>query len=199
MAGLLIVISGPSGAGKGTIYHSVLERRPEIVPSISITTRSPRSVETEGVDYFFRTEKEFSKMMEGDELLEYAKVFDHHYGTPKKRVLDIVESGKTIMLEIDVQGAAQIKSKFPSCVCIFVMPPSFEILENRLRGRATDSEESIVKRLSKARGELSTYELFDYIVFNDNLSEAIDQTVSIIKAERNKVSRNETKIKQLLK
>ena len=199
MAGLLIVISGPSGAGKGTIYNSILQRMPEIVTSISVTTRSPRKTETEGVHYFFRTEEEFSKMIENDELLEYASVFDHHYGTPKKRVLDIVESGKTIMLEIDVQGAAQIKSKFPSCVCIFVMPPSFEVLENRLRGRATDSEESIIKRLSEAKGELSTYKMFDYIVFNDNLHEAIDQTVSIIKAERNKVSRNETKIKQLLK
>ncbi|MCH5163906.1 MAG: guanylate kinase [Clostridiales bacterium] len=199
MAGLLIVISGPSGAGKGTIYNSILERMPEIVTSISVTTRHPRKTETDGVEYFFRTEEEFSKMIANDELLEYARVFDHHYGTPKKHVMDVVESGRTIMLEIDVKGAEQIKRKFPSCVGIFVMPPSFEVLERRLRGRATDSEESIVKRLSEAKGELSTYKLFDYIVFNDNLHDAIDQTVSIIKAERNKICRNETKIKQLLK
>lgn len=200
MSGLLIVISGPSGAGKGTIYNSLLERMPELVPSVSVTTRSPRKNEIDGVHYFFSDKEKFEKMIASDELLEYADVYGNYYGTPKKRVEDVVGRGGTVMLEIDVRGAEQIKRRYPSCVAIFIMPPSFEVLENRLRGRATDSEESIVRRLSEAQRELMTAsELFDYIVINDNLSEAIDATQAIIKAERNKIQRNKTKIKQLLK
>lgn len=198
MSGLLIVIAGPSGAGKGTIYNSLLERVPNTIASISATTRKPRGVEQDGVHYFFKTVDEFERMIERDELLEYADVFGNYYGTPKKFVMDSIESGKNIILEIDVVGAAQIKRKFPSCVMMFIMPPSFEVLEKRLRGRATDSEESIVRRLSEAKRELSTYEMFDYIVFNDDLQQAISQAEAIICAERNKIFRNETKIKHLL-
>ncbi len=198
MSGLLVVISGPSGAGKGTIYNSVLERMPENVKSISVTTREPRGTEKDGVEYFFRSDEQFKQLIESDGFLEYADVFDHKYGTPKKHVLDMIDLGKTVMLEIDVKGAAQIKSKYPSCVTIFIMPPSFKELERRLRGRGTDREESIIKRLAEAKTELSKYNLFDYIVFNDDLSEAIEATVDIIKAERNKTARNEKKIKQLL-
>ncbi|MBR2971196.1 MAG: guanylate kinase [Clostridia bacterium] len=198
MSGLLIVIAGPSGAGKGTIYNSLLERVPNTIASISATTRKPRGVEQDGVHYFFKSVDEFEKMIERDELLEYADVFGNYYGTPKKFVMDSIESGKNLILEIDVVGAAQIKRKFPSCVMMFIMPPSFEVLEKRLRGRATDSEESIVRRLSEAKRELSTYEMFDYIVFNDDLQQAISQAEAIICAERNKIYRNESKIKQLL-
>ncbi|MBE5730627.1 MAG: guanylate kinase [Clostridiales bacterium] len=198
MSGLLIVIAGPSGAGKGTIYNSLLERLPNTIASISATTRKPRGVEQDGVHYFFKTVSEFESMIERDELLEYADVFGNYYGTPKKFVMDSIQSGKNVILEIDVVGAAQIKRKFPSCIMMFIMPPSFEVLEKRLRGRATDSEESIVRRLSEAKRELSTYEMFDYIVFNDDLQQAISQAEAIICAERNKISRNESKIKQLL-
>lgn len=198
MSGLLIIIAGPSGAGKGTIFHSVLERMSNTVSSISATTRAPRGKEVDGVDYFFKTQEQFEGMIANDELLEYANVFGNFYGTPKKFVADSVAKGKNVILEIDVVGAEQIKRKFPECVSIFIMPPSFDVLEKRLRGRRTDSEESIVRRLSEVKRELSTYKMFDYIVFNDDLSEAIEQTVNIIKAERNRICRNETKIKQML-
>lgn len=196
--GLLIVISGPSGAGKGTIYNSLLERISGIAPSISVTTRKPRKGELDGVHYFFKSKEEFEKMIDNNEFLEYADVFGNKYGTPRKFVTERLECGISLMLEIDVQGARQIKQKFPSCVSIFIMPPSFEELECRLRGRATDSEDSIVRRLSEAKTELSAYEMFDYIVFNDDLNEAIDRTASIIKAEWSKIKRNENKIKNLL-
>lgn len=196
--GLLIVISGPSGAGKGTIYNSILQRMPEIMTSVSVTTRKPRKTETEGVDYYFRTEKQFDEMIAADEFLEYAGVFDHRYGTPKSHVMEVIRRGGNIMLEIDVKGAEQIKSKFPSCVTIFIMPPSFAVLEERLRGRGTDEEESIVKRLARSKKELEKFELFDYIVFNDDLNDAINECVSIIVAERDRTSRNENKIKALL-
>ncbi len=198
MAGLLVVISGPSGAGKGTIYNSILQRMPEIVKSVSVTTREPRGNEKDGVEYFFRSEEQFDKMIESDGFLEYANVFEHRYGTPKKHVLDMIEAGKTVMLEIDVKGAAQIKSKFPSCVTVFIMPPTFAELEKRLRDRATDKEDSIVIRLSEAKTELSRYKMFDYFITNDELSDAIDCAVSIIKAERIKTARNENKILKLL-
>ncbi len=196
--GLLIVISGPSGAGKGTIYNSILQRMPEIMTSVSVTTRKPRKTETEGVDYYFRTEKQFDEMIAADEFLEYAGVFDHRYGTPKSHVMEVIKRGGNIMLEIDVKGAEQIKSKFPSCVTIFIMPPSFAVLEERLRGRGTDEEESIVKRLARSKKELEKFEMFDYIVFNDDLNDAINECVSIIVAERDRTSRNENKIKALL-
>ncbi len=198
MEGALIVISGPSGAGKGTIYNSVMERMPENIRSISVTTREPRGSEQDGVEYFFKTEDQFNELVKNDGFLEYANVFGHYYGTPKKHVMDMMRLGKTVLLEIDVKGAAQIKSKFPSCVTIFIMPPSFKELERRLRGRGTDKEESIIKRLSEAKCELSQYKLFDYIVFNDDLSDAINDTVNIIRSERNRTLRNENKIKQLL-
>ena len=198
MSGLLIVIAGPSGAGKGTIFHSLLERMSNTVASISATTRAPRGKEVDGVEYFFKSKEQFEEMIARDELLEYANVFGNYYGTPKKFVMDGINNGKNIILEIDVVGAEQIKRKFPECVGIFIMPPSFEILEQRLRGRKTDSEESIIRRLSEAKRELSTYKMFDYIVFNDNLEDAINQAETIINAEHNKISRNESKIEQLL-
>lgn len=197
MSGMLIVISGPSGVGKGTIYNSVLERMPKIVPSISATTRKPRGSERDGEEYFFLTNEQFDDMIKSDGLLEYAEVFGNKYGTPKKRVLDITNNGGTVMLEIDVRGAGQIKKKFPECVSVFIMPPSLEVLERRLRGRATDSEESIVRRLSEAKREMMDSINFDYVVFNDDLMTAIDEVVAIIRSEGNKVVRNTAKIKKI--
>lgn len=199
MEGMLIVISGPSGVGKGTIYNSVLERMPKVKTSISVTTRSPRRTETDGVEYFFRTKEQFIEMIKNDELLEYAEVFGNYYGTPKQHVFDVVNSGETIMLEIDVEGAKQIKSKFPSCVTVFIMPPSLEVLKERLIGRATDNEDVIKRRLSEATREISEYKLFDYCIFNDDLNNAIDDAVSIIRSERNRIVRNENKIKELIR
>ncbi len=198
MSGMLIVISGPSGVGKGTIYNSVLERMPKIVPSISATTRKPRGSERDGEEYFFLTNEQFDDMIKSDGLLEYAEVFGNKYGTPKKRVLDITNNDGTVMLEIDVRGAKQIKEKFPECVSVFIMPPSFEVLEKRLRGRKTDSEESIVRRLSEAKREMMDSINFDYVIFNDDLMTAIDEVVAIIRSEGNKVVRNTAKIKKII-
>lgn len=196
--GLLIIISGPSGAGKGTIYNEVIARRPGIKKSVSVTTRAPRPNEQEGIHYYFRTIEQYQEMIAKGEFLETASVYCNYYGTPKAPVLKMLADGNDVMFEIDTLGAEQIKRKYPKSIAIFIMPPSFEILEKRLRGRGTESEETIVRRLSFARGELSKYKMFDYIIFNDDLETAIDSVLSIIDAEKYKVTRNENKIKNIL-
>lgn len=192
--GLLIVISGPSGAGKGTVYNEVVIRRPEIQRSISVTTRAPRKGEVDGVHYYFRTEEQYQKMIANGEFLETAAVYSNYYGTPKAPVYEKLAKGQDVMFEIDTLGAKQIKKIYPDAVTIFIIPPSFEILEKRLRARGTDSEESIRRRLSCAKSELAKYKQFDYIVFNDDLETAIKQTLSIIEAEKSRISRNEAVI-----
>jgi len=191
--GLLIVISGPSGAGKGTVYNEVLVRRPEIRRSVSVTTRAPRKGEVDGVHYFFKTVEEYQKMIANGEFLETA-----YYGTPKAPVYEMLAAGNDVMFEIDTLGAKQIKSIYHEAVTIFIIPPSFEILEKRLRARGTDSEDSIVRRLSCAKSELAKYRQFDYIVFNDELETSIERVLSIIDAEKSRIQRNEDVIKDYL-
>lgn len=196
--GLLIIISGPSGAGKGTVYNEVVARRPNIKKSVSVTTRNPRPGEVEGVHYYFRTLEQYQEMIAKGEFLETASVYCNYYGTPKAPVLKMLADGNDVMFEIDTLGAEQIRKKYPKSITIFLMPPSFEELERRLRGRGTESEEAITRRLGLARSELSKYKLFDYIVFNDNVENAIEGVISIIDAEKSKIARNETIIKKLL-
>ncbi|NCO73959.1 MAG: guanylate kinase [Cyanobacteria bacterium] len=173
--GKLVIITGPSGVGKGTIVKSLLAKNPQIFLSISATTRLPRKGEIDGKDYYFLSRLQFEEMINKGELLEWAQYAGNYYGTPIKPVLEKIEQGKTIILEIEVLGANQIKNNFSSATRIFILPPSIEELEKRLRERNTDTEEVIIKRLNKAKEELAVSEEFDYQIINDNLDLAITE------------------------
>ena len=192
--GLLIVVSGPSGAGKGTICDALRKRFPLIQYSISMTTRKPRPGEVDGVNYFFTDNAHFEELLAEDAFLEHAKVYDHYYGTPKEYVFRMLSEGKLVMLEIDIQGAMQVKERYPQGVFIYVVPPSMDILADRLRHRNTDSPEVITGRLAKAADELSWIEKYDYIIVNDDLDKAIEEGASILTAEHVKTSRNHLRI-----
>lgn len=187
--GLLIVASGPSGVGKGTINREMMERMSGISYSVSVTTRAPRGMEIDGKDYFFVDKKKFIDMMNEDALLEYAEVFGNFYGTPRKYVEEQLVAGKDVLLEIDVQGALQIKEKMPEAVTIFFLPPNMEELEKRLRGRATDDPDVIIKRLMDAAGEIGQQNKYDYVLINDDLDSCVNKYIEIIKNEKEK--RNE--------
>lgn len=189
-SGLLIVVSGPSGAGKGTICDALRERFPAIHYSISMTTRPPREGEIDGVNYYFTDNARFEELLAQDAFLEYAKVYDHYYGTPKAYVYDMLRAGNHVMLEIDIQGAMQVKEKYPEGVFIYIVPPSRDVLEARLRGRHTDSDEVIQARLAKARTELEWIDRYDYVIVNDQLDAAIARGSAILMAEECKVMRN---------
>lgn len=197
--GLLIVLSGPSGAGKGTICTELRKRMPNLVYSVSMTTRQPRVGEEEGVNYFFRTKEEFEQLLAKDAFIEHAKVYDNYYGTPKQHVLDLLNEGKSVILEIDIQGAMQVKDCFSDGVFIYIVPPSLDILSNRLRDRGTDAADVINKRLSLASSELALAHRYDYIVVNDILDDAVDKVASILKSESCKISRNKEKIQFIYK
>ncbi len=197
--GILLVVSGPSGAGKGTICSAVREKYPDLEYSISMTTRAPRNGETEGVSYFFRTDEQFKKLVEEDAFLEYARVYDHYYGTPKKYVLDKIQAGRSVLLEIDIQGAMQVKKRYPKGVFVYIVPPSLEILSQRIHARGTDSEEVIQNRLAQITNELSMMHQYDYVVVNDVLEDAVHKTCAIIEAEKCKLSRNEGQIETVFK
>ena len=178
--GELIIISGPSGSGKGTIVGQLLETDDSVELSVSCTTRQPRGTEKEGVNYFFKTEEEFEKMIEEGEFLEYARVFGRYYGTPKRYVLHQLENGRNVLLEIDVQGAMQVKNNYPQARMIFILPPSEEVLLQRLRGRGTETEEQIDKRFGEARREMTFADRYDYRVVNDDLQRAVEEVKRII-------------------
>ncbi len=184
--GLLIVLSGPSGAGKGTVGKAFLSRHPEIALSVSCTTRSPRTGEKEGINYFFKSEREFQDLISQDEFLEYACVYGNYYGTPKSFVAKKLSEGCEVMLEIDVQGAMKAKEAFPHGLFIFLVPPSLPELERRIRGRATESEEQIQCRLSKARNEMAMSGEYDYVIVNDDVTRAAEEMEAIVCAERQK-------------
>lgn len=158
--------------------------------SISATTRAPRKGEQEGVNYFFMTQDEFKQKIQEDGFIEWAKVYDNYYGTPRKYVEDMLDAGQNVMLEIDPQGAKSVKLRIPDAVLVFIMPPSYKELERRIRGRGTETEEQIEKRLSCAVGEINTLAAYDYVIINADIQAAVDNLKAIIAAERCKVSRN---------
>lgn len=181
----LYVISGSSGVGKGTVLKGFLEKNPTFVLSISCTTRSPRLGEVDGVNYFFLTKDEFENCIKENKFLEWAEFAGNYYGTKKKYINKCLSEGKDIILEIDTQGALQVKKHMPEAVLIFICPPSYEALEARLRGRHTEDETTIQKRLKEAKVELERAESFDYKIVNDDLQKAITSLEEVIHKECN--------------
>lgn len=202
MKGTLFIISAPSGAGKTSLVKALLENDPQIQVSISYTTRNPRPQEMNGIDYHFVTLLEFQAMLEKNTFLEYAKVFDNYYGTSQIWLEQQLNEGKDIILEIDWQGAQQVRAKMPTAVSIFILPPSKNTLEQRLKNRAQDNEEIIARRLKDAVNDMSHYSEFDYVVINDNFDIAFNELQNIIKSQRlrleNQYSRFKEQINQLI-
>jgi len=182
--GILFVISGPSGVGKGTIRQALLAQVNDIEDSISATTREPREGEITGRDYFFLSERKFRSLVDRDMLLEWAEVYGKFYGTPREFVMNKLSSGRDVVLEIDVQGARQVKGKMPEGVYIFISPPSIEELESRLKARGKDSQQSIERRIAAFHDEMGYLPGYDYEVVNDQLESAINKVVAIVTAER---------------
>jgi len=187
--GILLVISGPSGAGKGTICKALLDKRPDMAYSISCTTRQPRNGEVDGKNYFFKTREEFEKMIANDGFLEHADVYGNYYGTPKAYVMDQVAQGKDIILEIDPQGALQVKRNYPNGVFVFIVPPSLTELSKRIYNRGTDAVDVIKKRLSSATSELAYASRYDYIVVNDEVEKATTKVNNIVSTEHLRAGR----------
>ncbi|WP_417030108.1 guanylate kinase [Blautia hydrogenotrophica] len=204
--GVLTVVSGFSGSGKGTIMKALLKKYDNYALSISATTRSPREGERNGREYFFKTKEEFQRLIEEDQLIEYAQYVENYYGTPREYVERCLDDGKDVILEIEVQGARKVKEKIPEAVLIFVTPPSAEELRARLVGRGTESMEVIESRLSRANEEAVVMPDYDYLLVNDDLEQCVEAMHGIIQAERCKMRRNETfqrnikeELKELLK
>lgn len=189
--GVLTVVSGFSGAGKGTVMKRLIQKYDDYALSISVTTRNPREGERDGIEYFFKTKEEVESMIENDEFLEYARYVDNYYGTPRFYVEEMLAKGKNVILEIEIQGAMQIKAKNPEAVLVFVTPPSFEELRNRLVGRGTETADVIESRLRRASEEAEGMLSYDYILVNDQVEDCVDRLHQIILSERAKTQRNE--------
>ena len=186
--GSLIVVSGPSGAGKSTVISRLMRENPDIVFSVSATTRAPREGEVDGKNYYFVTREKFKSMVDNGELLEHAEYVGNCYGTPKAPVFESIENGKSVVFDIEVQGAAQIKQQCPEAILIFVVPSDLSQIEKRLRARKTDSEEKIRGRLEQARRECERAKNYDYVVLNDDPDRAAEEMRSIIIAEKCKMA-----------
>lgn len=184
MSGSLFVVTAPSGAGKTSLVRALLDCTDDIQLSISYTTRSPREGEADGVDYYYVDEARFHAMAESSDFLEYARVFGNYYGTSESWVKDRLKQGIDILLEIDWQGAEQVRRLMPEAIGIFILPPSLVTLEERLRKRGTDSEETIVQRLSEAQQEMSHYGEADYLIINDDFDRALEELRAVILASR---------------
>ncbi|AZV42209.1 guanylate kinase [Peribacillus asahii] len=197
--GLLIVLSGPSGVGKGTVRKAIFsEPDKSFEYSISMTTRLPREGEVDGVDYFFKTREEFEALIEQGKLLEHAEFVGNYYGTPVDYVRETIEAGKDIFLEIEVEGAKQVREKFPDGLFIFLAPPSLSELENRIVNRGTDTEEVIQRRMKVAKEEIELMSLYDYVVENDSVEKACEKVNCIIVAEHCRRERVEARYKKML-
>lgn len=196
--GLMFILSSPSGAGKTTLSRQLLSRYSDaaahetIVMSVSVTTRPKRPGEEHGRDYFFTDDEEYVRMVQAGDLLEHARVFDHHYGTPRRFVADNLSAGTDVLFDIDWQGTKQLKEKAPQeVVSVFILPPSMQELERRLRARAQDSDEVVARRMGKARAEISHWQEYDYVLVNQDLDETLSRIDAILKAERLKRTRQE--------
>ncbi len=197
--GILIVVSGFSGAGKGTLMKALLAKYDNYALSISATTRGPRNGEVNGKEYFFKTTEEFEKMIAQDELIEYAKYVNNYYGTPRAYVEEQLEAGKDVILEIETQGALKVKEKFPDTLLLFVTPPSAKILKERLIGRGTETMEVIESRMKKAAEEAEVMDRYDYLVINDVLDKCVQEMHDIITYEHYRCFRNTEFISQIKK
>ena len=196
--GLLVIFCGPSGVGKGTILNIAKERNPKIKYSVSATTRSPRQGEKDGESYFFKTVDEFEEMIKNEELIEWVEYCGNYYGTPKKYVEEAISDGFDMVLEIEVEGAGNIKKMYPEAVTVFVLPPSFDKLKERLVGRGTEKIEVIEKRLKRAQQEIMHTENYEYIIINDDIEKAVESFNSILTAEKAKYKRNLDIVSQMI-
>ena len=196
--GILIILSGPSGSGKDTVLKALKEVDSDVKVSVSMTTRNPRQGDVDGVDYYFVTREYFEKKIAENKMLEYAEYAGNYYGTPADPVDEMLRQGKAVFLEIEVQGAEKIRSRYDSVISIFLMPPSMRVLEDRLRGRGTEDEETIQHRLFIAREEIRRAPEYDYVVVNDTIENAVEGIETIIKAERKKTFRNKNFISEVI-
>ncbi len=196
-AGILMIISGPSGSGKGTVVDELL-KNDKFALSISATTRNPRPGEVDGKHYFFKTKDEFKNLIEENMLLEWACFCDNYYGTPLKYVTERLDEGKNVVLEIEVQGALQVKEKYPEAVLVFLIPPTLDELRKRLTNRGTETYEVIEKRIARAGEEIELIDRYDYVVINENVEEAKEDILKIVCAEKMNIKRNEN-IKKIFK
>lgn len=196
--GILFVVSSPSGGGKGTLIQRMLKKASKLSYSVSYTTRAPRYGEVNGREYFFVTPEEFERMAEAKEFLEWARVHNKFYGTSRSQVFREISEGRDIVLEVDVQGAASIRSQLPDAVSIFILPPSFEVLRQRLLARGTDSPEELDLRLRNAPVELKDYAAFQYLIINDDADRAADQLSAIVQAERARLHRQGPWVKHVV-
>lgn len=195
--GLLFVVSAPAGCGKDTILEQLFKVTENVGYSVSATSRAPREGEVDGVHYHFCTREQFEQMIKNEEVLEYTEYCGNYYGTPRKAVEDMLNAGKDVILKIEVEGAMNIKRLFPECCLVFILPPSMQELERRLRKRGTETEEKIIERTAQAREELKFAENYDYLIVNGALEKAVDDLRAVISAEKLRKVRQMTMLNQL--